>query len=109
MINNSKINLFCVPSAGSSASIYNTWNKAIAGNIKIIALEYPGHGRKIQQPLSNDPDGLAEQFAQEILTYGDIPYVLFGHSVGASLIWKIEEKLKLGDADHNLSLKIVSA
>ncbi|MBK0065081.1 MULTISPECIES: thioesterase II family protein [unclassified Acinetobacter] len=109
MINNSKINLFCVPSAGSSASIYNAWNKAIAGNIKVIALEYPGHGRKIQQQLSNDPDGLAEQFAQEILTYGDVPCVLFGHSVGGSLIWKIEEKLKLVDADHNLILKIVSA
>lgn len=103
------IHLFCLPSAGSSASIYSAWNKAIAGNIKVIALEYPGHGRKIQQQLSNDPDGLAEQFAQEILTYGDVPCVLFGHSVGASLIWEIEEKLKVSRVDHNLILKIVSA
>lgn len=103
------IYLFCLPSAGSSASIYSAWTKAMTGNIQVIALEYPGHGRKIQQQLSNDPDGLAEQFAQEILTYGDVPYVLFGHSVGASLIWKIEEKLKVSHADHNLILKIVSA
>ncbi|EGJ62648.1 hypothetical protein HMPREF0020_03651, partial [Acinetobacter baumannii 6013113] len=43
----------------------------------------PGHGRKIQQPLSNNPDELAKQFTQEILSYGDVPFVLFGHSVGA--------------------------
>lgn len=109
MINNSKINLFCVPSAGSSASIFSAWDKTSAENIKVIALEYPGHGRKIQQPLSHDPDFLAHQFSLEILAYGNMPYVLFGHSVGASLIWKIEEKLKILHADHNLILKIVSA
>lgn len=43
------------------------------------------------------------------MTYGDVPCVLFGHSVGASLIWKIEEKLKVSRVDHNLILKIVSA
>ncbi|WP_151753478.1 thioesterase II family protein [Acinetobacter soli] len=109
MFNHSKINLFCVPSAGSSASIVSTWDKISAENIKVIALEYPGHGRKIQQPLSHDPDFLAHQFSLEILDYGNTPCVLFGHSVGGSLIWEIEEKLKLINPDHNLILKIVSA
>lgn len=109
MNSSATFHLFCVPSAGSSASIYSAWNKAIADHIEVITLEYPGHGRKIQQKLTNDPDELAEQFVQEILNYGDIPFALFGHSVGASLIWKIEEKLKMINADQNLKLKIVSA
>ena len=109
MNKHASVNLFCVPSAGSSASIYSAWNKTINQNIEVIALEYPGHGRKIQQNLTNNPDDLAEQFAQEILSYGDLPFVLFGHSVGASLIWKIEEKLKILNKDQNLILKIVSA
>lgn len=46
--------------------------KTSAENIKVIALEYPGHGRKIQQPLSHDPDFLAHQFSLEILAYGNI-------------------------------------
>lgn len=103
------IHLFCVPSAGSSASIYSAWNQAFDENIRVIALEYPGHGRNIQQPLSNNPNELAEQFLQDILSYGDVPFVLFGHSVGASLIWTIEEKLQQAHADQNLVLKIVSA
>ncbi len=109
MNNTSKIHLFCVPSAGSSASIFAAWDKVSTDSIRVIALEYPGHGRKIQQPLSHDPDFLAAHFATEILAYGDVPYALFGHSVGASLIWHIEAKLKSLHAHHDLLLKIVSA
>lgn len=103
------INLFCIPSAGSSASIYYNWDKKINDNIKVIPLEYPGHGRKIKEQLINDPDKLAEIFIQEIKSFGDKKFILFGHSVGASLLWRIEEKLKEEEIYNNLSLLIVSS
>jgi surfactin synthase thioesterase subunit len=43
--------MFCLPPAGSSASIYHPWKKQISDNIRIIPIEYSGHGIKINEPL----------------------------------------------------------
>ncbi|MFT4020489.1 MAG: alpha/beta fold hydrolase [Acinetobacter sp.] len=102
------VNMFCLPPAGSSSSIYHTWNKHIPSGIKVIPLEYPGHGKKIQQALTHDPNTLAQILADEIKTYGNHPFILFGHSVGASVLWRIEQLLKTENIYNNLILLAVS-
>ncbi len=51
--------MFCLPPAGSSASIYHPWKKQISDNIRIIPIEYSGHGIKINESLIDEPDLLA--------------------------------------------------
>lgn len=87
-------NIFCLPPAGSSSSIYHNWNEHVQKNINIIPLDYPGHGKNIQLPLSDQPDLVAEQIVSEIKKNADKCYALFGHSVGGSVLWRVEEKLK---------------
>ncbi|MHA3081430.1 thioesterase II family protein [Acinetobacter sp. ANC 5502] len=103
------VNMFCLPPAGSSSSIYHSWNKHIPSGIKVIPLEYPGHGKKIRENLTHDPNQLAQILCDEIKAFGNHPFILFGHSVGASVLWRIENLLKTEKIYNNLILLAVSS
>ena len=102
------INLFCLPPAGSSASIYYNWNKYTDSKINIVPLEYPGHGRKIREPLTDQPQEIAQRFYEEIKAYSNQPFGIFGHSVGGSVLWHLEEKLKADTCYDDLKLLAIS-
>ena len=101
--------MFCLPPAGSSANIYYPWKKKVSANIRIIPIEYSGHGRKINEPLINDPDHLANQIVHDIQHYPTMPFVLFGHSVGGGLIWKVLDILDKSDMIDQLKLIVISS
>ncbi|MEX7478349.1 acinetobactin biosynthesis thioesterase BasH, partial [Acinetobacter baumannii] len=78
-------------------------------NIRIIPIEYSGHGIKINEPLIDDPDLLAMQIANEIQAYSDKPFILFGHSVGGGLIWKVLNYLNEKSIIDQLRLIVISS
>lgn len=102
------INLFCLPPAGSSASLYSSWNKLTEESINIIPLEYPGHGTLVREKLIHDPDILAEALINKIMSHGDEAFAIFGHSVGAALLWRIERKIRETPLNERLKLLVVS-
>lgn len=103
-----KINLFCLPPAGSSASLYSSWNTLANNNINIIPIEYPGHGALVRQPLTHNPDELADLIVTKIKSHLDHPFMIFGHSIGAALIWRIENKIRQTPLKEQLKLLIIS-
>lgn len=108
-MNKHQYHMFCLPPAGSSASIYHSWKKQISDHIVIIPIEYSGHGIKINEPLIDDPDLLAMQIVNEIQAYSDTSFILFGHSVGGGLIWKVLNHLSEKDMLDQLKLIVISS
>lgn len=120
--------MFCLPPAGSSSAIYASWKQLALDtltdtHINIVPIEYPGHGSKSDKPLINDPDILAQEIAQTIIAHNinshtnninshtnkKTPYILFGHSVGAALLWKVMDYLREEGATEELALVVVSS
>lgn len=114
-------NMFCLPPAGSSSAIYASWKQLALDtlteiHINVVPIEYSGHGSKSGKPLINDPDILAQEIAKTIIAYNTnshankkTPYILFGHSVGAALLWKVMNYLREEDATEELALVVVSS
>lgn len=107
-------NMFCLPPAGSSCAIYASWKRLAVdtlskAHITVIPVEYSGHGSKSDQPLIDNPQILASDIAQTIMTYRDVPYILFGHSVGGALLWTVIECLRAAGAAEQLTLIVVSS
>lgn len=101
--------MFCLPPAGSSASIYYPWKKMKSQYFDIIPIEYAGHGMKMQQALINNSDILAKNIVDEILTYQEKPFILFGHSVGGGLIWKVKDQLENLNKLYLLKMMVISS
>lgn len=81
------ITLFCLPCAGGSASMYFPWQSALQGVARLQAVELPGRGRRIREPLQQDYAVLLGQLADELASTAapSCGYVLFGHSMGGLL------------------------
>ena len=111
MLQKDVIKMFCLPPAGCSANVYFAWKKILAPDIQVIALEYPGHGTKLKQDLIHDVDEMAQHLAEEIASQLETaePYILFGHSLGAALIWQVQQCLQQLNLTIQLKLMVVSS
>ncbi|MBL8149020.1 MAG: thioesterase [Blastocatellia bacterium] len=86
-----KLRLFCLPYAGSGATIFRPWLNRFS-DLEIIPVQYPGRENRIREPLLKNILGLANLLAENI--YCDKPFALFGHSMGALLAFELAHRLR---------------
>ncbi|WCN08297.1 thioesterase II family protein [Marinomonas mediterranea] len=87
-----KHRLFCLPSAGSSASMYRHWDEKLT-EVQVTPIEYPGRGARFSAPYAKSIKSLAREVANIIIremTNEETPnFSLFGHSLGALISWEV--------------------
>jgi surfactin synthase thioesterase subunit len=86
--------LICLPHAGGSASYFLPVSKALAGKTEVLAIQYPGRqDRRSEKGIDNIPE-LADAVTAVLSPLLDRPFLLFGHSMGASLGFEIARRLE---------------
>jgi medium-chain acyl-[acyl-carrier-protein] hydrolase len=78
-----RMRLYCLPHAGGTARIFHRWQKLLRNDIEICALDYPGHGSRIGEPLLDNIEQMAQSIADRLATDRSVPYALLGHSMGS--------------------------
>jgi medium-chain acyl-[acyl-carrier-protein] hydrolase len=86
--------LILFPHAGGAASIYREWNNKLPSNIAVHAVELPGHGNRINEPLFKRIEPLVQSMAKALKPYWEGSYVLFGHSMGAVISFELAHLLR---------------
>ncbi len=84
----SKPRLFLVHFAGGNIYSYKFLTQHLP-EFELVPLELPGRGKRMPEPLLRDLDAAANDIARQIVNrVTSEPYVLYGHSMGASLALK---------------------
>jgi medium-chain acyl-[acyl-carrier-protein] hydrolase len=96
--------LFCFPHAGAGGQVYNSWQGALAGHIEIWAVQYPGRGNRLRDPLLMTMESLCHGMVDALHGYVDVPFVFFGHSMGALLAFETARKLRRDGAAQPIGL-----
>lgn len=96
--------VFCLPFAGGGASSYRTWRAALGAAVTLYAIELPGHETAQVQACVTDPGTLLDEVTDCIARHaGQRPYVIYGHSFGGILAFRIIPRLiELGCAPQRL-------
>ena len=90
----SRIRLFCLPYAGSSAMFYYQWSKFLDKQIDLEPVELAGRGSRIDVPLYDSIYGAAQDVFRSIKDQiGDEPYAIFGHSMGSWIAFELYYEL----------------
>ena len=89
-----RMRLFCLPFAGSGASIFRTWGRELPQMIELCPIQLPGRENRLGEPPYTDMESLAECLVREMLPYVQIPFALFGHSMGALLAFELVRTLR---------------
>ena len=75
--------VYCLPYAGGTAGIFRAWRKLLRPDIDICAIEHPGHGSRLGEPLLDTIEQIAQSVADAVIAGPNAPYALFGHSMGS--------------------------
>lgn len=89
-----RFRLFCLPFAGGNASFYAPWQAIIDPVIEVVPVQLPGHGGRIREAPVQTMDEMAQGLADAMALRLDLPYAVFGHSMGALLAFETLRRLR---------------
>src|SRR5215216_1306806 len=93
-----RLRLFCLPFAGGGASSYRGWSNELPSDIEVVPVQLPGRedrlGEKPLQRIEDVVDGLIEALSPLMR---DLPFTLFGHSMGALVALEVTRRLATTD------------
>lgn len=74
--------------AGGSASTFWPYQQLIHPLLEVVAVQLPGRGARLKDPLITEWSLMKSLIETELAVLADIPYILFGHSFGARLVFE---------------------
>jgi surfactin synthase thioesterase subunit len=86
--------LLCLSHAGGSASYFFGVSRALAPEIDVLAVQYPGRQDRLREPCLRSIHDLADGLLPAVLPLADRPLTIFGHSLGATLGYELARRLE---------------
>jgi medium-chain acyl-[acyl-carrier-protein] hydrolase len=86
---NPALRLVCLPFVGADASIFRSWQSALPSWIEVLPVQYPGRGKRFNEPAIRSLETLRERLTEVLIPYLDRPFALFGHSMGGIVAFEL--------------------
>jgi surfactin synthase thioesterase subunit len=102
--------LICFPHAGGAPSTFFPWARALARYpLEVAVAHLPGREGRAGEAPPDDLDVLIDALAVAIGALADLPFALFGHSMGARLSFEVARRLRDREAPAPASLFVSGA
>ena len=88
------VRLFCFPYAGGGDSIFRSWQQSLSDTIEVCPVQLPGRDSRIAEPPCTDINQLVRAAGEGLAPHLDKPFALFGHSMGALIVFELARHLK---------------
>jgi surfactin synthase thioesterase subunit len=86
--------LFCFPYAGGGATAFHSWRSFLNSNgVDLCCVQLPGRETRFRERLITSMDGLVALVCDGIDPYLDLPFSLFGHSMGTLVSFELTREL----------------
>ncbi len=91
---NPRLRLFCFPYAGGSAAIFSHWPDYVPADIEIWPVQLPGRQNRLSERPLAEISAVVQAFTPVLQEHLDIPFVFFGHCMGAHLSFEVARQLR---------------
>jgi medium-chain acyl-[acyl-carrier-protein] hydrolase len=92
-----RVRLLCFPHAGGGTSLWRlcATTPGLPAWVEVAAIQLPGHGKRLGEPLFTECEHLVEALVQAVLPLAGegLPLALFGHSLGGLLAFEVARRL----------------
>ncbi len=87
--------LFLLHFAGGSCYSFDFFKKQIDPDIEFIPLEIPGRGKRFREELLKNKKSVIDDYFNQISNLrNNQPYLIYGHSMGATIGLSVTEKME---------------
>ena len=103
-----ELRLFCLPYAGGGASMFRGWRLPAGVEAEVWGVQPPGRENRWREPLLRSSEAMTAEITAALQGMLDLPYAIFGHSMGALLAYEVVRALRAEGAPPPVRL-LVSA
>lgn len=89
-----RLRLFCLPHAGGGSIAFHSWRAKLPPLVQICPVLLPGREMRLEESFYTQMDPLVEAITQELTPWLEVPFVVFGHSMGALLAFEWVRNLR---------------
>lgn len=88
------LRLLCFPYAGGGGASYRAWSKHLPETVEVWTVQLPGReSRLVEAPFTELP-AMVAALTPALLSWLDVPFVFFGHSMGALVSFELTRYLR---------------
>lgn len=88
------VRLFCFPYAGGGGSVFVRTLAGLPPFIDLCPVQLPGRENRVSEPFLTSVAEVAEQAAEGLASHMEMPFALFGHSLGAIVAYELAQRLR---------------
>lgn len=89
-----KLNIFFFPYAGAGTQHFRQWQEHLPRHVGCYLAHLPGHEQRIDEPFFDRLEPLIQELSTIIVPCLNLPFVFFGHSMGALLSFELARALR---------------
>ncbi|NJM66118.1 MAG: alpha/beta fold hydrolase [Acaryochloris sp. RU_4_1] len=104
-----RLRLFCFAYAGAGASIFRTWFEELPTEIEVCAIQLPGREDRLGETLLSRIAPLVKALVPILEPSLDLPFALFGHSMGALISFELARELRRQGHSHPTHLFVAGS
>lgn len=75
--------------------MFRLWPGLLPSDVELCAIQLPGRGQRLDERPVTDMRRLTDSITEALLPELDLPFLLFGHSMGAILAYEVAQALAL--------------
>jgi len=88
-----RLRLFCFPYSGAGGQIYVPWARLLPAGVELCAVQPPGRWNRRAEPAFTRMEPLVAACVAAMAPLTDVPFVIFGHSLGALVGYEVARTL----------------
>ncbi len=89
-----RLRLFCLPYAGGGAAMFARWADVLPPTVELCRVQLPGRETRWREAPFTQLASLVEALASAVRPYLDVPFVFFGHSLGALIGFELARQVR---------------
>lgn len=89
-----QLRLFCFPYGGAGHSVFLEWPRHLPPQVEVCMASLPGRGGRFLESAHEHVEDVVEALLEAMTPLLDLPFVLFGHSVGALIAFELARALE---------------
>lgn len=99
-----QLRMYCLPHAGGGASMFRLWGESLPAGVEVCGIQLPGREGRWKEPTVPHLGQLVDCIVPAMRL--DVPYVFYGHSMGAILAFELACELRRSGLREPLHLMV---